>query len=204
MAVKQYDLLSVEDIDAMLEANASSVSRLKKRMRDTIRSRMQVFEKRGLKDTEGYRKLEQAMRLSLGKTTSFKVSYLSYVLGSKSASYTGYIEARKKAVESINLEFGTWEVNPKTGRQELVKSFLQSDSDVSDFFDLLHWMKDNVEGFAYRKKQKEALENMYQTMKSRGETWKETRLFLEGMKERYYDAGEEPDIDAIINTYLKG
>ena len=203
MAMKLWETLNLQDAELYIEENPAGAARLKKRLRDTIRKRMKTLEKHGMAATEGYRWMEIAMRESLGMVSAYSLSRMTNILGSKRTSYTGITEMRKKAVETINLEFGEWVENPKTGEQILRKPFLESADDVEGFFDLMHWYKENVVGFAYSKQQKAQIENVWATMKSRGESWKEVKTYLETQKEMYYDGGEEPDIDEIIKSYLK-
>ena len=203
MALKYYDILSIQDAQQYIDESPKSAAKMKKRLRDTMRKRMKVMEKHGLQRTEGYRMMELAMRESLGKLSAFNLSRMTSVLGSKKTSYTGFMEIQKKAMESINLEFGTWKENPKTGEQELEKPFIVSIAELDDFYDLMTWFKDNVANYVYSKAVKAQLENVWSTMKDRGQSWNDVKTFLESEKEKYYDSGEEPDIDSIISDYVK-
>ena len=204
MALKLYETLSLQDAEAYIEQSPKSASKMKKRLRDTMRRRMQTLAKHGLQETEGYRWMESAMRDSLGPVNAFMLSRMTNILGSQRTSYTGFVQIQKRALESLNLEFGTWTENQKTGEQELSEPFITDWRELGAFYDLLHWYKDNVVGFAYSAKQKGQIEDMWAVMRERGLTWADTREWLEREKERYYDSGEQPDIDSIIKSYLDG
>ncbi len=203
MALKLYETMSLQDADAYIMNSPKSAARMKKRLRDTMRRRMRVLEKHGLEKTQGYRWMELAMRDSLGPVTAEALSRMTNILGSARTSYTGWLGIQKKALETINLEFGTWKENPKTGEQELDKPFINDVSELEEFYDMLDWFKENVVGFAYRKKQNQQVQDVRATMQERGETWSDVKTWLEKEKEKAFDANEEPDIDEIIKRYIK-
>lgn len=203
MALKLYETMSLQDADAYIMNSPKSAARMKKRLRDTMRRRMRVLEKHGLEKTQGYRWMELAMRDSLGPVTAEALSRMTNILGSARTSYTGWLGIQKKALDTINLEFGVWKENPKTKLQELVKPFINSLAELPEFYDMLDWFKENVIGFAYRKKELNQIQDVRAKMQERGETWQDVKLWLEQEKERVFDAKEEPDIDAIIKQYLE-
>ena len=200
--LKLYETLSLEDAAIMIDESPKSASKLKKRLRDTMRKRMKTLERHGLKNTEGYRWMELAMRESLGPVNPMTLSRMTNILGSRRTSVTGLREIWKKAIETINLEFGLWKKNPKTGEQILASPFIKNVDEFAEFSDLMQWYRDNVQDFRYTEQQKEQLEQVWKKAKSNNQSWREVKQYLEEQKEKYYDRGEQPDLESIINKYV--
>lgn len=106
---KTYEGLTVRQAGWKIEEDEASARRLFKRYVDTARKRAKTFEKKGLTSSWGYRRLRESLEEARYGFSAESLSHISFTLASEHTSYQKQKEIIKKTVETLNVEFGTYD-----------------------------------------------------------------------------------------------
>ena len=137
---KTYQGMTVRQAAFSIEENEQSAKRLFKRYLDTAKKRAKTFEKKGLTSRKGYQRLIESINEAREGFSAEALSHLSFTLASGYTSYQRQKEITKKAIDTMNAQWGKWEKN-KYGISVLVEPFITA-SQYEDFVDLLDLLND--------------------------------------------------------------
>ena len=132
---KTYEGLTVRQAAWKIEEDEASAKRLFKRYVDVARKRAKTFERKGLTSRKGYKRLIESINEAREGFSAESLSHLSFTLASGHTSYQKQKEITKKAIDTMNAQWGKWEKN-KYGEPVLVEPFI-TEKQYEDFIDLL-------------------------------------------------------------------